>query len=598
MSASYRAVQWTPHKKRYDLVLLAAVLSYLVIFVAVGMLSHPQTTIETQLIRALGTCSFLMLYVILLIGPLARLDPRFLPLLYNRRHFGVAMFLVAAAHGVFSIVQFHALGDINPLFSVLVSGTESMPSIVWLPFQPFGFLALVILFVMAATSHDFWLVNLTAPVWKALHMSVYLAWVLLVLHVALGGLQSERSVFYAFLVAAGVALVTGLHVVAALRERSGAATANRSPDDQGFVAVAKVSEIAEDRAITVELSGERVAVFRYNGKISAISNVCRHQNGPLGEGKIVDGCITCPWHGWQYRPEDGASPPPFDESVPTFRVRLLGDQVLAHPTPLPAGTHVEPATIEGEALQGPPGEAFFIGWSADIPSDIGRFTRSAVLAITTLGVALAVILPLLQNRFDPGSFDFGNTTVVEGELVTEPYPALHTDDLDSTSDPLLVATGKRGAEGLLAALESGSWVEVEGTKIDAPAATMIEITRAAPADSPRTVQSANSIDFGEFELAGEIVDSKCFLGVMKPGRSRGHRACAIRCISGGVPPALLVTSKDKTLLLLLADQNGKRVAAATAAPLAAQPLTIRGRVGLRNGHLTLESDPLTWALLD
>jgi nitrite reductase/ring-hydroxylating ferredoxin subunit len=106
-----------------------------------------------------------------------------------------------------------------------------------------------------------------------------------------------------------------------------------------------VDEIREKRARIVCLSGERVAVFRYDGKISAVSNVCQHQNGPLGEGKIVDGCITCPWHGYQYVPETGASPPPFTEKVPTFRVRVVGGAVWVDPRPLPPGTRVEPASI-------------------------------------------------------------------------------------------------------------------------------------------------------------------------------------------------------------------------------------------------------------
>ena len=93
------------------------------------------------------------------------------------------------------------------------------------------------------------------------------------------------------------------------------------------------------------LSGERVAVFRYGGKVSAVSNVCQHQNGPLGEGKIVNGCITCPWHGYQYLPDTGASPPPFVEKIPTFEVRLRGGRVLIHPTPRPAGTRCNPALI-------------------------------------------------------------------------------------------------------------------------------------------------------------------------------------------------------------------------------------------------------------
>jgi nitrite reductase/ring-hydroxylating ferredoxin subunit len=90
----------------------------------------------------------------------------------------------------------------------------------------------------------------------------------------------------------------------------------------------------------VVLAGERVAIFRYDGKISALSNVCQHQNGPLGEGKVIDGCVTCPWHGYQYRPEDGISPPPFTERVPTFRVQTLEGRIFVDPRPLPPGTRV------------------------------------------------------------------------------------------------------------------------------------------------------------------------------------------------------------------------------------------------------------------
>ena len=56
--------------------------------------------------------------------------------------------------------------------------------------------------------------------------------------------------------------------------------------------------------------------------------------GPLGEGRIIDGCVTCPWHGYQYRPEDGAAPAPFTERVPTFRLRLVGGRILLDPRPL------------------------------------------------------------------------------------------------------------------------------------------------------------------------------------------------------------------------------------------------------------------------
>jgi nitrite reductase/ring-hydroxylating ferredoxin subunit/DMSO/TMAO reductase YedYZ heme-binding membrane subunit len=341
VSATYRAVGWNRQKRIYDGVLAGLLALYLGLFVGGGALLDPNSTIETLLIRGIGTAAFLLLTVILCIGPLCRLDPRFLPLLYNRRHLGVTMFLLALVHGVFSVVQFHALGDVSPLVSLLTANPR-LASVSQFPFELLGVVALVVFFLMAATSHDFWLANLTPPVWKTLHMLVYLAWSAVVLHVALGVLQAERSPILVGALAAAVAPVLVLHVAAALRERARDGDEARAADD-GFVDVCAVSDIPEKRARIVTLSGERVAVFRYDGRVSAVSNVCRHQNGPLGEGKIIAGCITCPWHGYQYDPASGAAPTPFTEKVATFDVRVRAGRVLVHPRPHHPGTYVEPA---------------------------------------------------------------------------------------------------------------------------------------------------------------------------------------------------------------------------------------------------------------
>lgn len=344
MSVEYRAISWTPEKKRYDTILALLILGYLATFVGFGAALHPNATIETHLIRGFGTAALLLLHVVLAIGPLCRIDRRFLPLLYNRRHLGVTMFILALAHGVFSIIQFHALGDTNPLVSVL-SANDAWSSAAEFPFEVLGVAALAILFVMAATSHDFWLRNLTAPVWKRLHMLVYLAYALLIAHVAFGALQSERSPWLVVLLSAGAASVIVLHLWAARCEKEIDEGGLAAAAPNGFVEVCRASEIPQNRAKIVTLAGERVAVFRYENRVSAVSNVCQHQNGPLGEGRIIDGCITCPWHGYQYRPEDGASPPPFEEKVPTFRVKVVDGRVLVDPAPLPAGTRVEPARV-------------------------------------------------------------------------------------------------------------------------------------------------------------------------------------------------------------------------------------------------------------
>ena len=317
---------------------------YLGLFIGLGAALHPSITAETLLIRGLATAAFLLLHVILVIGPLCRLDTRFLPLLYNRRHMGVSMFLLALGHGAFSIVQFHALGDINPILSIFVSNT-AYTSLADFPFQPLGFVALIILLFMAATSHDYWLSALTPPVWKALHMMVYVAYGLVVLHVALGLLQAETSPILAGLTGLGILVVFGLHIAAARKE---AGTDNEQPGEEtdGFVDVCGVDDIENNRAKITMIAGDRVAVFKYDGKVSAISNACQHQNGPLGEGRVIDGFVTCPWHGYQYCPHNGQSPPPFTEKVPTFNVKVHKGRILVASTPNPPGTHVEPALIE------------------------------------------------------------------------------------------------------------------------------------------------------------------------------------------------------------------------------------------------------------
>jgi nitrite reductase/ring-hydroxylating ferredoxin subunit/DMSO/TMAO reductase YedYZ heme-binding membrane subunit len=344
MAVNYTAVQWNRQKRIYDSVLVGGVALYLLAFGALTEILFPLVTEEILLIRAFGTAAFLLLHIILCIGPLCRLNPNFLPLLYNRRHAGVTCFLLALVHAVLVVATYHAGGNTNPILSIFVSSPLT-GSVAGVPFQPFGFFALVILFLLAATSHDFWLANLTAPVWKALHMAVYFAYALLVLHVTFGTLQGEMSWFYVAAMAAGLLTVLGLHLAAARKEIPlDNELKNRNADE--FIDACAVADIPENRARIVCISGERVAIFKYDGKISAISNVCQHQNGPLGEGKIVAGCITCPWHGYQYLPETGASPPPFVEKVPTFNVRVKNGRVWIDPKPNPAGTKAEPALIE------------------------------------------------------------------------------------------------------------------------------------------------------------------------------------------------------------------------------------------------------------
>ena len=58
-----------------------------------------------------------------------------------------------------------------------------------------------------------------------------------------------------------------------------------------------VASLAEDQGTVVSLTSDEAAVFRRGGDVYAYRNACPHRGGPVGEGLVVDGVVTCPWHG-------------------------------------------------------------------------------------------------------------------------------------------------------------------------------------------------------------------------------------------------------------------------------------------------------------
>lgn len=346
MSAGFQAVQWNRAKIVYDIILLLAVGIYLAAFMGLQRVFAKAGAVpgwDDLRIGAFGTCAFLMISFILAIGPLARLNTKFLPLLYNRRHFGVLACVIAAAHGYFIFDWFAARNAVPSLWNELVT-VSNYTKFIGFTVKPLGLFALLIFVTMAATSHDYWLKVLTPPVWKAMHMAIYIAYGVLVMHVALGIMQRD----YSPVIPVALALVSGgvaaLHIIAGWNTGEPDASPELTdPQDSTWLIVGAPEQFIDGRArIIAAPGGERIAVFRDGARFGAVTNLCAHQNGPLGEGKIVNGCIVCPWHGWEYRLEDGRAPPPFEERLATFRVRLREGAIEVDPAPLPPGT---PASI-------------------------------------------------------------------------------------------------------------------------------------------------------------------------------------------------------------------------------------------------------------
>jgi methionine sulfoxide reductase heme-binding subunit len=349
MAARYVGVQWNRFKLAYDLFVIAFMALFLVVFVVVtaqfqpvGASFHP-----VQLaIRASGALAFTMLTAILLIGPLARLTPSALPLLYNRRHFGVLTFLVLLVHAGLVTVWYHGFSDLNPLVSLFVSNPR-YDSLTGYPFEVLGIGAFVILFLMAATSHDFWNRHLGPVWWKSLHMGVYTAYALIVGHIALGVMQSEPHPVVQGLLFTSIGLVGLAHIASHFRRpRNLIAPGETASLGRDWLEVGPVDELEEARARIVQRDiGQPIAVFRYKGAVQGVSHLCPHQGGPIGEGRVVDGCITCPWHGFQFALMDGRAPEPHDDQIKTYQTRIESGIVYVARQAAPLNKPASPSLI-------------------------------------------------------------------------------------------------------------------------------------------------------------------------------------------------------------------------------------------------------------
>jgi hypothetical protein len=245
---------------------------------------------------------------------------------------------------------------------------------------------------------------------------------------------------------------------------------------------------------------------------------------------------------------------------------------------------------------------FYIGWEPKAESRIGGFVRTVVvmLFVTTIGLALA--FAVAQHSIGVSVFEWGTVKTFSGVLKLEPYPHLlvprpgATGAQNNCSTYYLVAPFKFGLDREKLSPLDGKSVSLQGTLIYRGNQTMVEALpdsiKVADKQLPM-LTGAETIQLGRQTLTGEIVDSKCYLGVMNPGQLLAHRACAIRCISGGIPPVLLVRQTDGTAIyLLLVSANGKPVNQQVL-NLVAEPVQISGEVERQGELLILRADPKT-----
>ena len=250
-------------------------------------------------------------------------------------------------------------------------------------------------------------------------------------------------------------------------------------------------------------------------------------------------------------------------------------------------------------------DEFYQGYSPTIPQGIRRFLWILIPLIAVIVVVLSVVLPAIHNQYSTGTF----TTPFreyEGLLMDKPVPHLmiprqgQTNSDNAYSRYVLAGTRKTSVDPKILEF-AGNWVKIKALPVFRDGMTLLAVRASATPEiiDPPPNQSLipQGKTLGNFTLAGEIVDTKCNLGVMKPGQLKVHRDCAIRCISGGVPPSLRVVDASGNIeYFLLVDSQSKAVNSKIL-DIIADPVSVTGEVVQYGDLFVLKADPDNYDLL-
>jgi nitrite reductase (NADH) small subunit/3-phenylpropionate/trans-cinnamate dioxygenase ferredoxin subunit len=94
-----------------------------------------------------------------------------------------------------------------------------------------------------------------------------------------------------------------------------------------FQTVCKVQDIPDGEGKAVAVGKKILAVFRVDGQLYAIDDVCPHMGASLSTGYVEQGIVTCPWHAWRFRLRDGTWADNPRLKIGSYPVRVEGDDV-------------------------------------------------------------------------------------------------------------------------------------------------------------------------------------------------------------------------------------------------------------------------------
>ncbi len=207
---------------------------------------------------------------------------------------------------------------------------------------------------------------------------------------------------------------------------------------------------------------------------------------------------------------------------------------------------------------------FYIGWSDQNSNEFKRWKKRIFWSLVAGIGVLLIGFTLLEDPFIESRFEYGTLTTLEGDLVDYPVLGLRTEIDGEKKTVPLVGFGKAGPENSFIGRDIKSLttkkITLQGTLIRYRDKVWMELTEGP--NSILDIHEGETDPFqirkmGEVNISGEIVDPKCFFGVMNPAFKKIHRSCAIRCLSGGIPPVLAVRENGKFIdYYFLIHENG------------------------------------------
>ncbi|MFK8161970.1 MAG: hypothetical protein AB8H12_05850 [Lewinella sp.] len=252
---------------------------------------------------------------------------------------------------------------------------------------------------------------------------------------------------------------------------------------------------------------------------------------------------------------------------------------------------------------------YYIGWLEELPERNSKAIRRLLIPVFVILPLIALAVVYFSEPFNDHQFDFGNVQSFTGTYHEMPFPVLILDEGQATDLPddhlLLVGYGKNGATGFLqqAAEEKGALdgkhIRLAGTLIYGDGRALLELTDQEKSvlevlPAPSSSSSAPATAPKKTELKGEILDPKCWFGVMKPAEGKVHKSCAIRCISGGIPPVLRVHTGEGNEYYVLKGAAGEDVNEQVL-EFVGEPVIVRGEIYSQNGWMVMQTDPVTIA---